>query len=605
MKISIKSVLIGGFAFVIIFLVSLIIFSSFHSTKKAMLQHSNNIMNNISDFALDKSKTFLKTARDAADLTQRLEAKKVVNSKDPDLMVKYFYEQLQINKQFASIYYANTNGDFIMLLRNEDGYLSKQITTNHIGNRLSTKKQYDNKMDKILTTLRTYDTYDPRIRPWYKEALKQKSLIWTNPYVFFTSSQPGITTASPIYNKKNKIVGVVGVDIEISELSKFISNLKISENSRVFMMDESLNIIAFPDIDTIKFNEEEQTSKLKTLYDLDDHTTLKAYEKLISKNNLSLNKKEFLTFKSKDGTIYHALFLPLKVNNINWTIGMYLPEDDYLGAIKENQKFNILLTIIITIIFLIISYFIARAIIKPIVKLQNMAHDLKELNLNIPSLETTNFIEINEAIEASNKMKDSLKEAYTDTLFRLAMASEYKDIDTAEHIKRIGYYCVAIGKKLNLSSDQLYILEHASAMHDIGKLAIDDNILLKPGKLSLDERKDMQMHSEFGAKILANPTSQIMKEARDISLYHHEKWDGNGYPNNLKGEEIPINARIVAIADVFDALVSKRCYKDSIELEKAKNIILDGTGTHFDPNCIKAFVESYDEIVEIYKKYND
>ncbi|MEA3497661.1 MAG: cache domain-containing protein [Campylobacterota bacterium] len=605
MKLSIKSVLIGGFAFVIIFLVSLIIFSSYYSTKQAMVQHSNNIMNTISDFALDKSKTFLKTARDAADLTQRLEAKKVVNSKDHDVMIKYFYEQLQINKQFASIYYANTNGDFIMLSRNKDGYLTKVITSNHLGNRTGIKRQFDTNMDKILSTLTTYDNYDPRVRPWYIEALKQKSLIWTQPYVFFTSLQPGITTASPIYDKKNKIAGVVGVDIEISELSKFISNLKISENSKVFMMDQSLNMIAFPNKEMIHFDENKQTSELVTLFNLGDSVAIDAYNRLKSIYKSEIQSKQFLTFTSKGDITYHSLFLPLKVNNINWIIGMYVPEDDFLGEIKANQQLNITLTIIITIIFLIISYLISKAIINPIEKLQNMAHQLKELNLNIPSLKSTYFIEINEAIEASNKMKDSLKEAYTDTLFRLAIASEYKDTDTAEHIKRIGYYSIAIGKKLNLKQNQLYILEHASAMHDIGKLAIDDNILLKPGKLTTQERAEMEKHSRFGADILANPTSEIMKEARDISLYHHEKWDGTGYPSKIKGEEIPLNARIVAIADVFDALVSKRCYKDSMEPQKAKDIILKSSGTHFDPKCIKAFNESFDEIVEIHTKYKD
>ena len=226
-----------------------------------------------------------------------------------------------------------------------------------------------------------------------------------------------------------------------------------------------------------------------------------------------------------------------------------------------------------------------------------MAHNLKELNLNVPSIEASNFIEIDEAIQAQNKMKDGLKDAYTDTLHRLAIASEYKDTDTAEHIQRIGNICVLIGKKLNLSSHQLYILKYASAMHDIGKMAIADEILLKPGKLTLSERKEMKKHSKLGAKILENPTSDIMKEARDIALYHHERWNGTGYPNKLKGEDIPLNARIVAVADVFDALISKRCYKEAVDALEAKNIIIDGSGTFFDPKCVEAFEKTFDELI--------
>jgi ribosomal protein L10 len=132
---------------------------------------------------------------------------------------------------------------------------------------------------------------------------------------------------------------------------------------------------------------------------------------------------------------------------------------------------------------------------------------------------------------------------------------------------------------------------------DIGKLAIEDSILLKPSSLTKQERKEMEKHSLFGAKILDNPTSTIMKEARDISLYHHEKWDGSGYPHKLKGINIPLNARIVAVADVFDALVSKRCYKEAMGVSEALQIIIDGSGTHFDPKCVEAFTEAFDDLI--------
>ncbi len=597
MKISIKTVLIGSFSFVIIFLVSLIIFSSYYSTKQAMIVHTKTIMNNMSAFALDKSKGFMVTARNAAELTQRLESKKVVNSKDADLMIHYFYEQLQINKQFSSIYYANLNGDFIMLLRDDDCFLSKHITTDHLGNRTQIQKNYNSNMSKVLNNFISYSKYDPRTRPWYKKAINQKKLIWTNPYVFFTTQQPGITTASPIYNNNNKIVGVVGVDIEINELSKFISSLKISKNSKVFMFDKSLQVLAFPDKDTVYFDEKKNKSKLKTIHNLEDEITSQAYSILTKINTHNINQSSFLTFNSKHNTTYHALFLPFKIDNIEWTIGMYAPQDDYLRTIKENQKFNIIITIIIALFFILISYLLSRAIIKPIVKLQKMAHELKELNLNVHSLENSNFIEIDEAIEAQNKMKDSLKDAYLDTIYRLAIASEYKDTDTSEHIKRVGNICVLIGQKLNLTPDQLYILEYASAMHDIGKLAISDDILLKPGLLTNKEREEMEKHSVYGAKILVNPTSSIMKEAREISLYHHERWDGTGYPHKLKAENIPLNARIVAIADVFDALVSKRCYKKAMDVEQAKNIIIGESGKHFDPKCVEAFKKTFDDLI--------
>lgn len=605
MKMSLKKVIISGLFIGVTLLVGMIIISSYYSSKKAMLKHANHIMNTISEFALDKSHNYLNIAKDAAYLTQKLESKNVVSSKNKDLMVHYFYEQLQINKQFSSIYYANKSGEFMMLLRLKNGYMFKH-TYETKESRISKKQTYDVYLSKVLTSTIEKDTYDPRTRSWYKKATHEKKLIWTAPYVFFTLQTLGITTASPIYDENDQMQGVVGVDIEIKELSNFISNLKISENGKVFMMNKDEKMIAYPNLPTIELDKNRKSFNLKTIQSLGDPIALNIYNQVKEKiKNTHLENKIFTTYTSKENVTYHSLFLPMKTNGINWIIGMYLPEDDYLGAIKENQKLNIFLTVIIGSFFLFIGYVIARSIVNPILKLQNKANELKQLNLNTPDLEPTIYKEISDTIEATNTMKHSLQEAYTDTLFRLAMASEYKDLDTASHIKRIGYYCVEIARELGLDEEDFYILEHASCMHDIGKLGIDDSILLKPGKLTANERKEVEQHSELGAGILENPTSKIMEEARKIALYHHEKWDGGGYPHGLQGDEIPLYARIVAIADVFDALVSKRCYKEDYPADVAKDIIIEGKGTHFDPNCIDAFERAFNKLVEIHNKYKD
>ncbi len=604
MKISLRTVLISGLLVGVILLVGTIIFSSYYSSKKAMLQHADNIMNTISDFALDKSKSYLNIAKDAAYLTQKLESKKVVSSKNMEVMKKYFYEQLQINKQFSSIYYANINGGFMMLLRTENGFLFKH-TYEKEKTRLATKETYDPSFKKMLSSITENDSYNPRTRSWFQKAIKEKKLIWTSPYVFFTLQTLGITTASPIYNDSNEIEGVVGVDISIKELSNFISNLKVSKNSKVFMMDRQTNMIAFPQLSTIEFNKKNNSFHLKTIADIGDSIALEAYKETIKKNNKKdIQNKIFTTFE-QNGITYNSLFLPMQTNGINWIIGMYLPENDYLGSIIANQKFNVLLTLIIGSVFLFFIYLVAKSIITPMQKLHLKANELKQLNLHAPDLQPSIYTEINNTIEATNKMKHSLKEAYADTLFRLAMASEYKDMGTAQHIKRVGYYCVEIAKELHLSEEDFYILENASCMHDIGKMAIDDAILLKPEMLDSNERTKMKKHAELGAGILQNPTSQIMEEARKIALYHHERWDGKGYPYGLQGEEIPLYARIVAIADVFDALISKRAYKEAYPLNEAKEIILHQKGLQFDPKCVDAFDRAFEQLVIVHNKYND
>ena len=203
-------------------------------------------------------------------------------------------------------------------------------------------------------------------------------------------------------------------------------------------------------------------------------------------------------------------------------------------------------------------------------------------------------------LETANKR---LKLYSLDTILRLSQAAEYKDQETGQHIQRIGYYIQIIGQKISLSPNEIDEFLYASPMHDVGKIGIPDNILLKPGKLNAEEWAVMQQHTTIGGKILSGSDSSTLKTAEIIALTHHEKWDGSGYPNNLKGSDIPMPGRITAIADVFDALTSKRPYKDAFSMEKAFAIMKDGQGKHFDPDLLDAFFVVKDDIIAIRNKY--
>jgi putative two-component system response regulator len=596
MKISLKTALVASFISIIVLSVGSIITSSFYSTKSVMEDHVQSIMENISTFAVDKSKSYMTIAKDAAELTHRLEYAAVVKSENIMGMEQYFYEQLRLHRQFSAIYYGNEQGDFVMVHANEKGYFSKVIR--HIGDTKEVIiKEYNKEMVLESVKETTQDSYDPRVRPWYKLALDQKELIWTNPYIFFSSQKPGITTATPLYTSKDHIKGVIGVDIQIDALSGFIENIKVSENGKVFLMDKHLNVIAFPGKKTIAVDNVKQKSIMLKLHEIDDAVAQLAH-RLSEKNT-----QHFLRFQADDDRTYYSLFLPFKINNLSWIIGIYAPEDDYLGIIKKNQIDNIKISALIGVLAIILGIVIANKIAKPIKNMREMAQELKKLNLNTPSAKPSVFHEIDEAVDSFNTMKESLKTSYNDTLFRLALSSEYKDLETAKHINRIGLYADAIGRKLGLDDNALYLLKNASSMHDIGKLGIPDTILLKPAHLTQEEREAMKKHTLLGAKILHNPTSKLMEHAREIAIYHHERYDGKGYPYGLEGDEIPIFARIVAITDVFDALVSKRCYKEPYPLEESKEIILQGKGTHFDPACVEAFEHAFDEITAIYYQY--
>ena len=157
---------------------------------------------------------------------------------------------------------------------------------------------------------------------------------------------------------------------------------------------------------------------------------------------------------------------------------------------------------------------------------------------------------------------------------------------------------------MKLDDEQVELIQSASPMHDIGKIGIPDSILLKPGPLTDEERKIVEKHTIIGGEILANPTNDLMITARDIAMYHHERWDGGGYPHHLKKEEIPLSARIVALADVFDALATERCYKKAYPMDKVIPIIQQEVGKHFDPNVAKAFFSILDDVVETYNAYS-
>jgi len=186
---------------------------------------------------------------------------------------------------------------------------------------------------------------------------------------------------------------------------------------------------------------------------------------------------------------------------------------------------------------------------------------------------------------------------------RLGRAAEYRDNETGLHIIRMSQISARLGEEVGMSREQCALLLNASPMHDIGKIGIPDKILLKPGKFEPDEWTVMKTHSQIGADILAGGDSELLIMASEIALTHHEKWDGSGYPHGLKDQKIPLVGRIVAIADVFDALVSARPYKKAWSIDEAVATINEGSGKHFDPELVTNFMQILPDVILINKKY--
>ncbi|KAA5545542.1 response regulator [Roseiconus nitratireducens] len=229
--------------------------------------------------------------------------------------------------------------------------------------------------------------------------------------------------------------------------------------------------------------------------------------------------------------------------------------------------------------------------------------------------------------QAVRQRTRQLEETRLEVIHCLARAAEFRDDDTGNHVRRVGRYARLIGQQLGLETEYLDTLELAAQLHDIGKIGIPDDILLKPGRLTDEQFEFMQRHSAFGkkivtpmsshesqlvrghvqigGKILGSVQSPFLQMACRIALTHHEKWDGSGYPLGLAGTDIPLEGRITAVADVFDALSCKRPYKPAFPLEKCFSILRDGRGSHFDPDCIDAFFDITDRIIETQIEFAD
>lgn len=212
----------------------------------------------------------------------------------------------------------------------------------------------------------------------------------------------------------------------------------------------------------------------------------------------------------------------------------------------------------------------------------------------------------NQKLEQEVKKRTRELNLATETLIkRLAMAGEFRDSETGNHVIRVGKYARVLAEAYGLPADIAFMIETAAPMHDIGKIGIPDSILLKKDKLSLEEMDMMKSHTRYGAELLGDHSSMVVQMASSIALNHHEHWDGLGYPKGLSGESIPPEGRIVALADVFDALSTVRPYKKSWAIDEVVNYIQEQSGKIFDPRLVHLFIENLDKMLEIREQYQD
>jgi PAS domain S-box-containing protein len=213
--------------------------------------------------------------------------------------------------------------------------------------------------------------------------------------------------------------------------------------------------------------------------------------------------------------------------------------------------------------------------------------------------------EIAKKASALQNALQRIEQTTLDTIHRLAKAAEFKDQDTGAHIVRVSHYAAAIARRMGQPQSFADMCLYAVPMHDIGKIGIPDHILQKPGKLNEEEVQKMREHPMIGAAILSGSDSQVLRIAEDVSLTHHERWDGSGYPRGLHNEAIPLVGRITAVVDVFDALCFHRPYREAVPVEQAMKMVQDDRGHAFDPAVVDAFMASKEAIMAIGDRFVD
>ncbi len=243
---------------------------------------------------------------------------------------------------------------------------------------------------------------------------------------------------------------------------------------------------------------------------------------------------------------------------------------------------------------------VANALRRRKLEIENAMH-----RENLEEVVRTRTIALQQALEWLERSEKELRLSREETIQRLAIAAEYRDSSTAQHIQRMSHYCELLARRYGLSPDRCDLIRTASPMHDIGKIGTPDHVLLKPGKFTPEEFKVITQHTEIGYRILAGSDSELLKIAALIAWTHHERYDGTGYPRGIKGDEIPLEGRITAIADNFDALTTQRVYKPAYDFGHAEELMLKERGKHFDPALLDIFFDSMADIKRIYDQFAD
>lgn len=389
MRLSLGAILAASLAGLQLLAVLSVVLSSYLTSERTLLNHARTLLSDLGANVIEHSKGFLKPARGTAELAKRLAEHEIIASDNPRLLEKLLFQQLQVAPQFSSVYYGDEMGNFVFVARSEDiaPYRAK-IVRNDNNTRTTELIWRDDGYNIVSQYFDPSDNYDPRVRPWYVSAKKQRTSIWTDPYIFFSSKRPGITVASPVIGP-NGLRGVIGVDIEIEAISHFLSNLRIGENGAVMILNNKGQVIAHPNSELIKIEHDDGSLSFTSIDKINDPVAKAAFGELGKLTVLTLDHEIKSDF-SHGGNDYVSTLIPVNSDELPWTVAIYAPEDAFIGEIKSNRTRNIWIAAAIALATGLIGLLLANKILKPVRDFANRAELATQfIGPEMPPLPTT------------------------------------------------------------------------------------------------------------------------------------------------------------------------------------------------------------------------
>jgi len=414
MRFSIKLVLILGVIGLQSLTVSAILITSYATSEEALLRHGRDLIADVAADTTAQVEDLLRPVAHIAEVTEGLFKQSILYADDHQSLERYFLETMELVPWVSGLYVGKPDGGFVFVTRNnevgEGGYLTKLIN------------MFDDLRDVHLVWRDSGfaegrhasdpdDNYDPRLRPWFKGAMAVGGQTWTDPYVFYTSQMPGLTVAQPLIDEAGDIVGVVGVDIEIAELSRFLGELRVATNGRALVVTRGGDVIAYPDLGKVTRPVDDTTGRLRFARsdELDDPVSQAAVDAL---NDLMIadgfDEPAFASFMANQEK-YLAAFSPFPNDAWPWIVAVFAPENDFLGVIRERRMFSIYLAIAIAVFACVVGVFVARRIASPMAALAGAARQVKEQRYDAVPLQDSRLSDVADTLAAFRDMTQGLQ----------------------------------------------------------------------------------------------------------------------------------------------------------------------------------------------------